>query len=344
MPATLIAYAPVVAILGDFRFLLAFSLPATIALIRATGRRLRADETLVDVVTLAILLHPRSVSFTAFGWTEPLLVLVAAAFVHLVVKQPSGFGQATAFFLLPALKQYVLVPTLLYLVMKPPRASFRAVLFGLTIASLTVVPFLAWDWRSTVAGIVFQAVELKAPDSTPIRWSRWAAVVTGAYPGRWWSVAAQFIVGGIAYWRLRRGRRGRLAARVGDHPVRDIPACLAGILQLLLLRHRVAPSRSAGAGGREGHMVRGVLRSLTIALLTAMVALTAKATYVVWFCSRHQAWIRAHSGRDVIILNHQYGIPRATDAVFACEQHPSDAVRSRCIRTSCTTARLPPST
>ena len=47
--------------------------------------------------------------------------------------------------------------------MKPPRASFRAILFGLTVAGLTVVPFLAWDWRSTVAGIVFQAIELKAP-------------------------------------------------------------------------------------------------------------------------------------------------------------------------------------
>ena len=113
MPATLIAYAPAVAILGDFRFLLGFSLVATIALIRATGSRLRADETFVDVATLAILLHPRSLSFTAFGWTEPLLVLVAAAFVHLVVKQPRGFGQATAFLLLPALKQYVVVPPVL---------------------------------------------------------------------------------------------------------------------------------------------------------------------------------------------------------------------------------------
>ena len=66
-------------------------------------------------------------------------------------------------------------------------------------------------------------------------------------------------------------------------------------------------------------MVRGVLRSLTIALLTAVIALTAKAVYLGLFCSRHQAWVRAHSGRDVIILNHQYGVPRATDAVFACE-------------------------
>jgi hypothetical protein len=66
-------------------------------------------------------------------------------------------------------------------------------------------------------------------------------------------------------------------------------------------------------------MLRGVWRSLIIALLTGVIGLTAQAVYVTWFCSRHGAWIRAHSGRDVIMLNHQYGVPRATDAVFACE-------------------------
>lgn len=66
-------------------------------------------------------------------------------------------------------------------------------------------------------------------------------------------------------------------------------------------------------------MVRGVARSLRIALVTAVFALAAKGVYLSFFCSRHQAWVRAHSGRDVIILNHQYGVPRATDAVFACE-------------------------
>ena len=213
MPATLIAYAPAVAILGDFRFMLAFSLLATVALIRATGTRLGVDETFVDVATLAILLHPRSLSFTAFGWTEPLLGLVAAAFVYLVVKKPRGVGQAAAFFLLPALKQYVVVPAMLYMVMRPRRDSFRAILFGLTVAGLTVVPFLAWDWRATLAGMVFQAVELRAPRLDSDSLIALAALVTGAYPGRWWSVAVQFIVGGIAYWRLKRaGLAGLLLA------------------------------------------------------------------------------------------------------------------------------------
>jgi hypothetical protein len=202
-PASLIAYAPIVAILGDFRYLLAFSLLGTIAFIRATGALLRVDEALIDVTTLAIVLHPRSVSFTAFGWTEPLLVVVAAAFVYLVVKQPKGLGQAAAFFLLPALKQYVLVPTILYLVMKPPRNWLRTTLFGLAVASLTVVPFLVWDWRLTLSGIVFQAVELKAPRLDSDSLIALAGVVTGTYPGRWWSVAVQFVAGAMAYWRLK---------------------------------------------------------------------------------------------------------------------------------------------
>jgi hypothetical protein len=212
-PATLLAYAPVVAMLDDFRYLLAFSLPATIAFIRATGARLHVDEALVDVITLAIVLHPRSLSFTAFGWTEPLLVVVAAAFVYLVVKRPRGLGQAAAFFLLPALKQYVLVPTILYLAMKPARNWLRTTLFGLAVAGLTVVPFLVWDWRLTLSGIVFQAVELKTPRLDSDSLIALAGVVTGTYPGRWWSVAVQFVVGGIAYWRLKdAGLAGLLLA------------------------------------------------------------------------------------------------------------------------------------
>jgi hypothetical protein len=66
-------------------------------------------------------------------------------------------------------------------------------------------------------------------------------------------------------------------------------------------------------------MGKGVFRSLTIALLTAMVALSGEATYVLLFCSRHQAWLRVHAGRDGVVLNHQYGVRRAGEAVFACE-------------------------
>jgi hypothetical protein len=67
-------------------------------------------------------------------------------------------------------------------------------------------------------------------------------------------------------------------------------------------------------------MGKGVFRSLTIALLTATIALAAEATYVVFFCTWHRAWLRAHSGLDGVVLNHQYGVPRAGEFVFACER------------------------
>jgi len=213
MPATLIVYAPVVALMGDFRFLLAACVPLTIALVRATGHRLRAKEIVIDAITLAILLHPRGLSLTAFGWTEPLLLLVVAAFVYLVVRAPEGPGQATAFFLLPALKQYVIAPVVLYLVMKPPRPPLRAAVVGLTVAAATIVPLLWWDWRPTLAGIVFQMIELKSPRLDSDSLVALSGVTTGYYPDRWWSVIVQFVTGGFWYWRLRRtGAAGLLLA------------------------------------------------------------------------------------------------------------------------------------
>src|SRR5207249_1155285 len=128
MPLTLLIYAPWVAVFGDFRFALAACLLATVLLVRAAGRRMRLDPRLIDAVTLAIVLHPGVPVLAGSGWTEPLLVVVAAAFVHLAVCAPTGVGQATTFFLLPALKQYFVVPALMYLAMKPPRARPRAVL------------------------------------------------------------------------------------------------------------------------------------------------------------------------------------------------------------------------
>lgn len=205
MPATLLVCAPIVALLGDFRFLMALSLPATIALIRANGHRLCVSERLIDVVTLVILLHPRSLTLTAFGWTEPLLVLTAAAFAYLVIRWPKGVGYVIAFLFLPALKQYVVVPVALFVALKPTRPSPRALAVGIAVVSLTVIPFLVWDWRATLWGMVFQMIELRSPrlDSDSI--VAMAAVLTGHYPARWWSVIAQFVAGGIVYWRRRSG-------------------------------------------------------------------------------------------------------------------------------------------
>jgi hypothetical protein len=213
MPLTLVAFAPAVAIFGDYRFISALCVPVTTALTRATGHRLGLDRRLIDATTLAFLLHPRGISMTYSGYTEPLLVVTAAAFVYLAVRAPGGAGQAIAFFLLPALKQYVVAPVLLYLAMKPPRPRASVVVVAVTVAAATVVPFLLWAWRPTVRGMVFQMLAPVEPrvDSTSL--VALVGVLTGAHASRWLSVGVQLTVAGIAYSRLRRhGLAGLLLA------------------------------------------------------------------------------------------------------------------------------------
>ena len=212
-PATLLAFAPAVYLFGDYRFLLAICLPATVWFVRATGRRLQTDAHLVDAVTLAILLNPRSLWFTAFGWGESLLVLIAAVFVYAFVRAPEGAGQAVAFFLLPALKQYFAVPVILYLTTKPPRPARWALVAGLAVGAATIAPFALWNPAAMLDGIVFQMRELREPrvDSDSI--VAFLGAVGFAPISRWWSVVAQFVVGAVAYWRLHHlGVAGLLLA------------------------------------------------------------------------------------------------------------------------------------
>jgi len=203
MPLTLVAFAPAYALFGDYRVLSALCVPATVALNRATGRRLGLDSRFIDATTLAFLLHPRGTWLTCFGWTEPLLVVAISGFVYLTTRAPGGAAQAIAFMLLPALKQYVVAPVLLFLAISRPRASVAAV--AVATAAATVVPFLIWDWGSTIEGISVQVVSPVQPrlDSTSL--VALIAWTTGVHVTRWASVVVQFLVAGVAY------------ARLGDH-------------------------------------------------------------------------------------------------------------------------------
>lgn len=205
MPATLIAFAPAVALFGDYRLVLAICFALTIVLLRAACRAASADRRFSDLVTLAVLLHPRGLSFTVLGWTEPLLVVVACAFVYLALRSRDDTGSAIAWMLLPAMKQYVLAPPLLYVLMAKPRPRVRAVAIGVAVALATVVPFAIWAARPTFDGIVFQFRELRAPrlDSTSI--VAVLGVAFGITLARWWSVVAQIVVAAAAYVRLGRG-------------------------------------------------------------------------------------------------------------------------------------------
>ena len=211
MPLTLVAFAPSYVLFGDYRVLSALCVPATVVLNRATGRQLGLDSRLIDATTLAFLLFPRGTWLTCFGWTEPLLVVVLSGFVYLATRAPGGAAQAIAFLLLPALKQYTVAPVLLFLAISRPRTSVVAV--AVTVAAATVVPFLIWDWQSTIEGIVVQIVSPAQPrlDSTSL--VALVGLSTGLYVTRWVSVVVQFLVAGMAYARLRdRGLGGLLLA------------------------------------------------------------------------------------------------------------------------------------
>jgi hypothetical protein len=203
MPATLLAYAPWVSVLGDFRFALAACLALTIAVIHFIGRQLGVSKRLTYAAALAIVLHPSSPRMIESGWTEPLLVFGATLFVYFALKNPKGIGQAATFLLLPALKQYVVAPTVLYLIRGRQTLRPRAVVVAGAIGLATVLPFLIWNWQATLSGIVFQMEAPTVPRLGSTSLVALMATTSGVYPGRWMSAIVQLVVGGIAWWRLK---------------------------------------------------------------------------------------------------------------------------------------------
>ena len=212
MPLDLILAAPAVALFGDYRFALALCFPITVALLRAAGRRLAVADHTIDVVTLALALQPHAAFIVSAGWIEPMMVVTLAAFVYLSAREPRGSAAAVAFLLLPALKQYVAAPVLIFLAMRPrPRA--RAVAAGALVAACTVMPFSVWNWRPTLDGVTSILTHMRAPaafrtDSDSLTAA--AARLFGWRAGAWLGAVAQFAAGGIAFAMLRRAGLGGL--------------------------------------------------------------------------------------------------------------------------------------
>ena len=81
MPATLLAFAPFVATLGNFRYALAACLPLTAWLVRRVGAERGVDERLLDAATLTIVFNLRRalggavVALALFGTAELLRTL-----------------------------------------------------------------------------------------------------------------------------------------------------------------------------------------------------------------------------------------------------------------------------
>jgi hypothetical protein len=210
MPLTLLALAPSVAWLGDYRFGIACCLPVTLVLFRQAGRALGASAPLVDLLTLALVLHPFGSTITATGYIEPLLVTTAAAFVLFAATAPRGIREATAFLLLPAVKQYVTAPALLYVAM---RGRTRSVVAAAAVGAATIVPFLAWRAQPTLHGILYFVREPLTfrTDSDSVAALVFALTGLEAPPSL--AVLAQFVTAAIVYRPLRdRGVEGLLLA------------------------------------------------------------------------------------------------------------------------------------
>jgi hypothetical protein len=213
MPLTVVANAASTWWLHDYRFGLVLCLPLTIALVRRAGRRLNVDTALLDGITLLLVFEPRNTYLVASGYVEPLLMVTAAVFVYADAVRPRGTAAATTFLLLPALKQYVFAPPLMLAADCWRRRVWRPIVVGTVVALGTVVPFLVWNWRATLDGIVFQAgpsISFR-PDSLSV--TALIAWMTGLTPWHWLPEVAQIAGGAAAYWALRdAGTAGLLLA------------------------------------------------------------------------------------------------------------------------------------
>jgi len=211
MPATLLAHAPSVALFGDYRVGLALCLPATLALVRGAGRRLRIDPRTLDAVSLALVLHPRIAFIVGSGYNEPLLMLAASAFVYAAARAPDGLAASLAFWMMPAMKQYVVAPAAMRLVwtLDHSRAR-RATIVGILAAAATVAPFLVWRFAATLDGILFQVRPSIGFREDSLSVSAAIARTIGWIVPWWMPLAAQLMVGACAYVRLRRHGIGGL--------------------------------------------------------------------------------------------------------------------------------------
>jgi hypothetical protein len=238
MPLDLIVNAPSLALFGDYRFGLAIAFPITVALLRSSGRRMRVGDHTIDVATLAVALQPYHAFLVAAGYIEPIMIATLALFVYVSAREMGGVASAITFFLLPALKQYVAAPVLIFLAMKPRP---RAVVIGVAVAAATVAPFLVWRWHATLAGMMAIINNMRSPgafrtDSLSV--TAVAALVFGVRVGPGLGAAAQLASGSVAFALLRRnGLAGFLVA-----------AALAVIASFLVGTQAFANYYAFGAG------------------------------------------------------------------------------------------------
>jgi len=193
MPATLLVFAPVTAVLGDFRYALAMCLPVTICLLRRAGGRAGASEETLDVAVLILALNPVGLLVVRSGWCEPVLTVGATAFAAAALGGSTARATASVL-MLPALKQYVLAPALLWGWARGRDLTPPSWLSAAGVASATVLPFLVWNAHSTLRGVMFQMTAPLHPRPTAISIPGLLASLSLAYPPIWLSAAGELIV------------------------------------------------------------------------------------------------------------------------------------------------------
>jgi len=192
MPATLLAYAPWVVLLGDFRFATAASAAVAVWLLRRAGRLASASPTMIDAATLALALHPQLLLIVRSGWTEPLLLATAAGCVYLAARYPRRPLSAVALWLLPAFKQYALPPIVLQTALSD-RLPRRVIAAGTTLVAATLAPFLVWNAGATLHGALFQMQAPIHPRLTSISIPGLLFATGNPFPPIWLSAATELL-------------------------------------------------------------------------------------------------------------------------------------------------------
>jgi hypothetical protein len=196
MPATLLAFAPFVATVGDFRYALAACVPATLWLLRRAGRNAGVEAPLLDAATLLTALHPTMPLVVRSGWTEPLLCVVSAAVAVALVERRAQLA-AVGTLLLPSLKQYAIAPVLLWAFGPGRKTPARAWVVAAMVAVLTALPFLMWNAPATLNGMFFQMQAPTRPRLTSISIPGLLANYSSITIPIWISAATELAIGGL---------------------------------------------------------------------------------------------------------------------------------------------------
>ncbi len=180
-PMTVIATAPAQWLLGDVRWTYAIALELAAALIAAlaiqTGMR-----ALGGWATALMLLTPRSLLLIAWGWTEPLVVLVLAGTVYCALRKPRWLWLMLG--LLMASKQYSILflplTPLLFGSPTPWRKTLKTLAMASVVAACITIPFILWDPHAFLSSAVF--MQIRQPFRIDaLSFTAMFAVVTGVH-------------------------------------------------------------------------------------------------------------------------------------------------------------------